>query len=413
MVKCDCVLTLLSLQFTNVSSLSVGFGLSSALDTLCSQAYGAGRLEKIGIYLQSALIVVGACLVPIFVLNWHAGTFLRLLGQDPDVARLAGEFSRITVFGVPFLFVYEMCRKLLQAQNITGPLVLIMICGNIVNVTSGYYLAYHTSLGFHGAALSRTLGYMTLPVLLVPYFVLSPTYQQWWPGWDLRAAWRHTSVFLHLGVPGMLMMMMEWWAYEILGVMAGLLPDGVVAISAHAVLMNVASSLYMFYLGIAVSGNIRVGNSLGANLPRRAQLISRLTMAIVFALACVLAGAVFVFRRDIPSWLMRDQAAIERAAECLLVMVPYEIVDAVNCVTQGIFRGTGRQNLAAKTNAFAFYGVGIPVAAVLAFYFHVGVEGLWIGFMAGIFTAYSTCTVILYHSSWPEMAREAQERTAH
>ncbi|TMW59157.1 hypothetical protein Poli38472_007302 [Pythium oligandrum] len=403
----------MSTMFTNISALSIGFGLSSALDTLCSQAYGAGRRKKIGIYLQSAFIVVGSCLLPIFLLNWHSGTFLRLAGQDPDVARYAGEFSQITVFGTPFLFVYEMCRKLLQAQNIVRPLVVIMIMGNCVNLISGYYLTYHTSMGFHGAALSRTLGYMTLAVGLVPYFWYTKSYEAWWPGWDLKAAWQHVRIFLHLGIPGMLMMTMEWWAYEILAILAGWLPNGVVEVSAHAVLMTVASSMYMIFLGMAVSGNILVGNALGANQPKKARLISRLTMTMVVSMSTLVALGVYIFRHDIPSWLINDQEAIQRASETLLVMVPYEIVDATNCVIQGIYRGTGRQHMAAKTNAIAFYVVGIPLGALLAFQFDVQVEGLWIGFGSGICTALSICAYVLYHASWQQMADEARARTAH
>ncbi|TMW59156.1 hypothetical protein Poli38472_007301 [Pythium oligandrum] len=317
------------------------------------------------------------------------------------------------MFGVPFLFVYEMCRKLMQAQNIVGPLVVIMVLGICVNVVSGYYLTYYTSMGFHGAALSRTLGYATLPICLLPYFWFTKSYEAWWPGWDFKAALKHVGIFLHLGVPGMLMMAMEWWANEILGLMAGWLPNGVVEVSAHAVLMNVTTLFYMAFLSMAVSGNILVGNALGANQPKKARLISYLTMFMVTFMSLLVALGIFVLRYQIPGWLISDTEAIQRAAEALVVLVPFEIVEGVNMVIQGIYRGTGQQHMAAKTNAFAFYVVGIPVGALLAFQLHAQVEGLWIGFGVGVFTAFAVCSYLLHNMSWQQMADDAQARTNH
>ncbi|KAE8975730.1 hypothetical protein PR003_g26463 [Phytophthora rubi] len=403
----------LSTMFTNVSALSIGFGLTSALDTLCSQAYGAGKLDKLGLYLQAALIVVGACLVPVFLLNWHAEYFLVLTGQDAEVARLAGEFSRVTVFGVPFLFVYEMLRKLLQAQNVVRPMVLFALVGTFVNVVGGYVLTYWTPLGFHGAALSRTLGYMTLPLCLVPYFAVSENHRRWWRGWQMKEAWALVPLCLRLGLPGLAMMAMEWWAYELLAVMAGNLPDGVVAVSAHAVLMNVASSIYTVFMGVSVSSNIRVGNCLGANHPKKARVISRTTQSTVFVLSCFFAGLVYVLRHQIPRLVINDPVAIQRASDALLVMMPYEIIDSLNCVIQGIYKGAGWQDMAAKTNVLAFYVIGIPLGALLSFHFGVGIKGLWIGFGTGIATAFTVCSINLYYASWEQMALEARARLAH
>lgn len=403
----------LSTMFTNVTALSIGFGLTSGLDTLCSQAYGAGKLEKLGIYLQSAMIVVGSCLIPVFLMNWHAEYFLLLAGQDPEVARLAGEFSRVTVFGAPFLFIYEMLRKVLQAQNVVRPMVLFALVGTFVNVLGGYVLTYWTSLGFHGAALSRTLGYIVLPLCLVPYFAFSGNHRRWWTGWQMKEAWALVPLFTRLSVPSLLMMAMEWWAYELLAVMAGNLPDGVVAVSAHAVLMQVASSIYTVFMGVSVSSNIRVGNCLGANHPKKARIISRTTQATVFVLSGFFAALVYLLRHQIPLLVINDPVAIQRASDALLVMVPYEIIDSLNCVIQGIYKGAGWQDMAAKTNVLAFYVIGIPLGALLSFHFGFGIEGLWIGFGSGIATAFTVCSINLYYSSWEQMALEARARLAH
>jgi MATE family multidrug resistance protein len=99
-----------------------------------------------------------------------------------------------------------------------------------------------------------------------------------------------------------------------------------------------------------------------------------------------------------------------RAAATLLALVPYEIVDCMNCVAQGIFRGIGHQNIAARINAIAYYIVGIPLGAWMAFQLQWSLEGLWIGFAIGIFTSLATSLYILSRSNWKQLALEAQER---
>jgi MATE family multidrug resistance protein len=198
-----------------------------------------------------------------------------------------------------------------------------------------------------------------------------------------------------------------------MALMAGLLPNGVIAVSAHAVLMNVSSLVFMFFLGISVTGNIRVGNALGANQPKKARMISHLTLCIVFFLACLISFCIYFLRHEIPKILINDPIAIEHASIALVVLVPYVMVDAMNCVIQGIFRGVGRQNIAAKINFFAFYIVGLPLSALLAFNTSFGVEGLWMGFGVGILISMCTSLVFLSHSSWEKMAQEAFKRITH
>eukprot|EP00644_Phytophthora_capsici_P018789 jgi/Phyca11/557556/estExt2_Genewise1Plus.C_PHYCAscaffold_1320023 len=404
----------LSTMFMNISAYSIGFGLTSALDTLCSQAYGAKRLGKIGIYFQAGLQIIGACLGPIFLLNWYSESFLLYMGQDPEVSRLAQSFSRWMLPGVPFVFLYELVRKVLQAQNIMKPLVGIAAMGNVVNIVTGYWLTYHTSMGFEGIALSRSLGNIVLPLLLIPYFVYHPHHlTQWWRGWNMKVASEHVGLFLRLGIPGALQMTMEWWAFELLTLMAGILPNAVVAVSAHAVLVNINNTIYMTFAGLAVASNIRVGNCLGANAPKQARVACTVSLTLTFVISSVFAMSIYVLRGEIPSLFLNDAQGIARAANVLAVWAPLEVLDGLNAVVQGIFRGAGKQNAAATVNAVSYYIFGIPVAGLLGFHFALGVEGLWLGFGFGIFVAASLQFYMLFERwTWTELADDAQKRTA-
>ena len=58
-------------------------------------------------------------------------------------------------------------------------------------------------------------------------------------------------------------MCLEWWAFEILGLLAGLLPEATTEIGANAIMFNTTAVTYMFYLGVSIASTVRVGNGLG------------------------------------------------------------------------------------------------------------------------------------------------------
>jgi MATE family multidrug resistance protein len=284
------------------------------------------------------------------------------------------------------------------------------VISNIVNLSVGYYLVYHTSYGFHGAAIGRMLGHITLPTLLIPYIVASGIHKNFWPGWNLKEAVQGIGAFLSLGVPGLFMIAMNWWAFEILAMMAGNLPNAVLALSAHAVIAQVSGAFYTVYSGIAVATTIRVGTCLGANRPAKAKLIACIAVSICFTASLFFSLCVIIFRNKIPKIFINDPQAVELASEALIVYALYTLVDGSSAVVKGVCRGTGKQNVAAYIVAPIYYAIGLPLAILLAFYFDWGVCGLWIAFAIANFLFLILCAPKLLHANWQSIANEGLAR---
>ncbi|KAE9002756.1 hypothetical protein PF005_g24380 [Phytophthora fragariae] len=395
----------LSTMVLNLTAIGVGFGLATAMDTLCSQAYGAGKPKKLGIYLQSGLIVLGLAMIPVFFINWYTEAVLLMLGQPAEVAQFAGRFSQILLPGIPGMYVYEMLKKVMQAQNVVLPMVYIAVISNLVNLGLGVFLTFYTPLGFDGAAIARLLSELVLPLCLIPYYLRNPHIPaEWWPGWQPKEAVNHLGTFLTLGLPGMVMMELEWVSFEIMAAIVGWLPNSVVAISVHSVLVNVSTFAFNFFLGISVAANVLVGNYLGSNKPHHAKLASTLGMLLSVSLSAVIAVIVIATRYYIPEIFINDAMSIGLAGHALLFLMPYQMLDAVNAVMQGVFRGTGRLVLGAYINLFAYFVIGLPFGVYLAFQMELGVEGMWLGLTAGIFFGCAVSFIKICETNWKREA---------
>lgn len=63
-----------------------------AVQTFCSQAYGAGRLHLVGLVLQRALLLLSLLAAAVAAAWTQAEPLLLALGQDPAIARGTAQF---------------------------------------------------------------------------------------------------------------------------------------------------------------------------------------------------------------------------------------------------------------------------------------------------------------------------------
>ncbi|KAI9505378.1 hypothetical protein BX070DRAFT_258124 [Coemansia spiralis] len=77
------------------------YGLLSAMDTFCSNAYTASRDKTlVGFHFQRGVIAVCTQFALTLPILWNFENFLLLIGQDPGIAQLTGKYLRIQILGL-------------------------------------------------------------------------------------------------------------------------------------------------------------------------------------------------------------------------------------------------------------------------------------------------------------------------
>ena len=129
-------------------------GMGSALETLCGQAYGAGQLDMLGIYMQRSWLILNFVALPLSLLYVFAASLLRAIGQTEEISKAAGQFA---VWMLPQLFAYAMnfpIVKFLQSQSRVMVMAVIAGAALALHTLSTWLLVMRLRWGLAGAAVA-------------------------------------------------------------------------------------------------------------------------------------------------------------------------------------------------------------------------------------------------------------------
>jgi multidrug resistance protein, MATE family len=126
----------------SITGWSVFQGCVTALDTLCSQAYGAGNKTLVGLHMQRMVWFLFCILVPIGILWINSGYLLKFIVPEPRTAELAGLYLRIILFGAPGYALYECGKRYLMCQGIFDPILYVLLVCAPTNIFLNWLLVW-------------------------------------------------------------------------------------------------------------------------------------------------------------------------------------------------------------------------------------------------------------------------------
>ncbi|KAH9725465.1 hypothetical protein KPL70_007888 [Citrus sinensis] len=132
---------------------------------------------------------------------------------------------------------------------------------------------------------------------------------------------------------------------------------------------------------------------------------------ILAAAEMVTVSIVLLFCRHILGYaLSSSENIVHRLADMVPFICLSIIMDSLQAVLSGVARGSGWQKIGAFVNLGAYYLVGIPIAAVLAFVFQLKGKGLLIGLATGSFVQAALLALKIVFTDWGKQASKARER---
>uniref|UniRef100_A0A8C5VNV6 Solute carrier family 47 member 1 n=1 Tax=Microcebus murinus TaxID=30608 RepID=A0A8C5VNV6_MICMU len=340
--------------------------------TLAIATFGSRNLKHVGVVLQRGALVLLLCCFPCWALFLNTQHILLLFRQDPDVSRLTQTYVTVFIPALPATFLYTLQVKYLLNQGIVLPQIVTGVAANLVNALANYVFLHQLHLGVTGSALANVISQFTLALLLFLYILGKKLHQATWGGWSLECL-RDWASFLHLAIPSMLMLCIEWWAYEVGSFLSGIL--GMVELGAQSIVYELATIVYMIPSGFSMAASVRVGNALGAGNIHQARTSTAVALLIteLFAVTfCVL----LLGCKDLVGYIFTtDQDIIDLVAQVVPIYAISHLFEALACTCGGILRGSGNQKVGAIVNAIGYYVVGLPVGIALMFATKLGVIG--------------------------------------
>lgn len=190
----------------------------------------------------------------------------------------------------------DLVRRFLTCCNIAFVPMVAVLVASVFHLFWLWLFIIEFELGIVGVPLSMLITEITQLTIIFLYTRCLPELQEafFLPTRDAFSGW---SQYLKLSLPGILVLCGEWWAFEILIILAGLV--GVKEQAVMVLLCNLTTLMFMVPLGFGEGAATVVGNAMGEKMPELAKryLIVACYIAVPFCYAC--AGIVYFMRSAI------------------------------------------------------------------------------------------------------------------
>ncbi|MEQ1886077.1 MAG: MATE family efflux transporter [Bryobacteraceae bacterium] len=384
---------------TNVYHTIAGMagGLLLGLDTLVSQAFGAGDRRDCRRSLIDG-VWFAALLIPlVMVATWAVQPLLAVAGVRTDVLAIAHPYMKVLNLGAPPLLIFFALRRYLQSVGVVRPIMFTLLVANLVNIAGNWIFVFGNlgapALGAVGSGYATLLSRLFMVVSLG---VITYRREQELLNEDWRPSPRIRKL-LSLGIPAAGQMVLEYSVWTATTVLAGRFATEVLA--GHQIALMTVTTTFMMPLGVSSAAAVRVGQAVGRPDASGAARAGWTAVALGAIIMSASALTLLLF----PDWIARiftpDPKVIAAAVPILRMAALFQLFDGFQVVTTGALRGVGDTRTPMLCHFLGYWVLGFPLGLWLGFGRSMQAMGIWAGLSLGLIFVGSVLLAAWYRAA--------------
>jgi putative MATE family efflux protein len=325
----------------------------------------------LGLILSLVLGIVG---------GFVARPLLMALKADAAVIPLGVAYLRVALGGTFTLVLVFVINAMLRGAGEARLAMIVLIVTSVLTTVLEPALIFgwgpFPTMGVIGSAWAYVLGFggglaLQFVVLLRGRARLRINLRDLQP--DLPLMGR----IIRISLPSTVQMTLR--ASSRLGILALLGIYGTFATAGYGVANRMLLIALIPVFGLGNSAGTLVGQNLGAKKPDRAERTAWWVSAYAGGYMAIAAAILFLFAQPVVAIFDATPQVLTLGKDCLRIVAPTLIVNALGVVLARSFDGAGNTVPAMMVNLITLWGLEVPLAFALSRWMGLGCTGIWWG----------------------------------
>lgn len=318
--------------------IAIASGWSMGCSVIISQLYGSKDFETMKTAISTSIISAVTMSVLLTVLGTiGCNSLMRLINTEAQIFDSAAMYLRIYIFGLLFLFVYNISNSVFNALGNSKTPLYFLIFSSVLNVILDilFVAVFHWDVA--GVAWATFIAQGISSVLSVCYLIhsLRKIKAGRHKKFDRKMLWRISKI----AIPSILQQ--SFISVGQLFVQGLINSYGKITIAGYSAAFKIQTFVLTAINTIANALSSYTAQNVGAGKYDRVKKGYRTTMAFGSGLSIALSVIILILCPQLIALFNKDKAVIEVGVSFLQVAAPFYLVVTLKIVADGILRGAG------------------------------------------------------------------------